>query len=152
MKAILAAAIAAQLSHPAPRVAQTPQTPAAGCSLAVHVTGFRNDKGVIGCLMFRSPDGWPENEDKAYTRAALPITGSDAVLNFPHVTPGRYGIVVLHDENSNHKLDRNIFRVPKEGFGFANNPHVALSAPSWKDASVEVTCPATPIDIQLIYK
>lgn len=82
----------------------------------------------------------------------MPITGNDAVLQFEHVPPGRYAIAVLHDENSNHRLDRNFFGVPKEGFGFANNPHVALSAPSWRAASVEVTCPATTVNIQLIYK
>lgn len=123
-----------------------------GCSLLVHVDGFRNQKGVIGCAVFGSPKGWPENDAKAYLRAAIPISGKDAVLKFADVTPGRYGIVVLHDENENHHLDRNIFRVPREGFGFANNPHVTLSAPSWEEASVQVTCPATQIDIHLIYK
>ncbi len=83
---------------------------------------------------------------------AITITGDSAVLKFVHVPAGRYGIVVLHDENANHRLDRNIFRVPKEGFGFANNPHVGLSAPSWEDASVQVTCPDTAVGIHLIYK
>jgi uncharacterized protein (DUF2141 family) len=147
-KIIVAGVIAAQLTLPVPPADSIPR----GCSLTLRVDGFRNRKGVIGCAVFSSSKGWPEDDDKAYTRAAIPITAGSAVLNFPRVPPGRYGIVCLHDENSNHKLDRNIVRVPKEGFGFANNPHVAFSAPSWKDASVEVACPATPVDIHLIYK
>jgi uncharacterized protein (DUF2141 family) len=122
------------------------------CSLTLSVDGFRNRKGVIGCAVFKSPNGWPEHDDEAYTRAAIPITANTAVLAFDHVPPGRYGIACLHDENANHRLDRNFFRVPREGFGFANNPRVVFSAPSWKDASVEVTCPATRVDIHLIYK
>lgn len=122
------------------------------CSLVIHVNGFRNHRGVIGCAVFQSPNGWPEEDDKAYTRAAIPITAETALLSFPAVPPGRYGIACLHDENANHHLDRNIFRVPKEGFGFANNPRVLFSAPSWKDASVEVTCPVTQVNIHLIYK
>ncbi len=147
---IVLALLAAQMpvTPPSPSVPSAAQ----GCSLTVHVDGFRNHKRVIGCAVFRSSNGWPENDDEAYTRAALPITGNSAVIQFAHVPPGRYGIAVLHDENSNHRMDRNIFRVPKEGFGFANNPHVALSAPSWQDASVQVTCPDTQVNIHLIYK
>jgi uncharacterized protein (DUF2141 family) len=128
-------------------------TTAAACSLAVQVDGFRNGKGVIGGAVFKTPDGWPESDREALVRNAVPVSGKPrVVLSFPDVPPGRYAIVVLHDENRNHRLDRNIFRVPKEGFGFANNPHVGLSAPSWKDSSIEVSCPATEVNIHLIYK
>jgi uncharacterized protein (DUF2141 family) len=68
------------------------------------------------------------------------------------VPPGRYGVVVIHDENSNMKLDRNFFGIPKEGFGFANNPRVVLSAPSFQAGSVAVKFPTTEIAIRLIYK
>jgi uncharacterized protein (DUF2141 family) len=120
--------------------------------LIVHVDGFRNHNGVIGCAVFKDSKGWPEHDEQAYTRAAIPITSVTAVLTFDHVPPGRYGIACLHDENANHHLDRNFFRMPKEGFGFANNPRVLFSAPSWQDASVEVACPSTRVDIHLIYK
>jgi len=147
-KIIVAGAIGIQLTSPVPPADSVPH----GCSLTLHVDGFRNRKGVIGCAVFASPNGWPEDDDKAYARAAIPIAATNEVLNFPHLPPGRYGIACLHDENSNHRLDRNIFRVPKEGFGFANNPHVTFSAPSWIAASVEVVCPVTEVDIHLIYK
>ena len=42
--------------------------------------------------------------------------------------------------------------VPKEGFGFANNPHVLLIAPPIEKATIPVTCPVTTTDIRLIYK
>jgi uncharacterized protein (DUF2141 family) len=123
------------------------------CTLAVHVDGFRNGKGVIGCAVFKDQTGWPEHDEQAFMRNAVPVAGnSSLVLTFPDVPPGRYGIVVLHDENANHRLDRSIFGVPKEGFGFANNPHVGHSAPSWEESSVQVSCPATDVDIHLIYK
>jgi uncharacterized protein (DUF2141 family) len=123
------------------------------CTLDVHVDGFRNSKGLIGGAVFKDKAGWPENDAQAFARAAIPVPGKmQAVLTFRDVPEGRYGIVVLHDENANHRLDRNILRVPREGFGFANNPHVKLSAPSWQDASVQVACPATEIRIHLIYK
>ena len=121
------------------------------CTLLIHVTGFRNQKGKAGGTVFSSPNGWPEDNNKSYAHGGFPIEGDHAILTF-HVAPGRYAIAVLHDENENHKLDRNFLRIPKEGFGFANNPHVGLSAPKWEDAAVNVACPVTEINVRLIYK
>jgi len=129
-----------------------PSAPAPGnCALVVHVTGFRNQKGVAGGTIFKTPDGWPENNAKSFMHAPFPITGDHATLTFS-LPPGTYGVAVLHDENENRKLDRNFMGIPKEGFGFANNPHVGLSAPNWHDAAINVTCPVTEIQIRLIYK
>jgi uncharacterized protein (DUF2141 family) len=145
-------ALAAQIAAPVMSSTSSADSVPHGCPLVIHVDGFRNRKGVIGCAVFQSTNGWPEEDDKAYTRAAIPITGDVAILSFAAIPPGRYGIACLQDENANHHLERNIFRVPKEGFGFSNNPRVTFSAPSWKEASVEETCPATRVDIHLIYK
>src|SRR5438309_9997175 len=134
-------------------ILQMPLQSAEACALTVQVDGLRNGNGLLGGVVFKTPGGWPEDHDRAFTRTAAPVAGnSQLVLTFPEIPSGRYGIAVLHDENSNHRLDRNIFRLPKEGFGFANNPHVGLTAPSWQESSVQVTCPSTDITIQLIYK
>jgi uncharacterized protein (DUF2141 family) len=122
------------------------------CTLIIHVTGFRNTKGLLGAELFTSSVGWPENVSKSYRHDHFPIEGDHATARFDHLPAGRYGIVVLHDENENQKLDRNIFMVPKEGFGFANNPHVLLIAPSIEKATIPVTCPSTTTEIHLIYK
>jgi uncharacterized protein (DUF2141 family) len=121
------------------------------CTLRIHATGFRNQKGFAGAAIFASPDGWPERENKSVAHDGFPFTGSDATLTFK-LPPGKYGVVVLHDENKNEKLDRNFLGVPTEGFGFANNPPVFLTAPSFERATVAVTCPVTSIDVKIIYK
>jgi len=121
------------------------------CTLQVHVTGFRDNHGTAGGVVFSSADGWPSDRSKAIVQGGFPIAGHRATEIF-QLTPGRYGIVVIHDENSNMKLDRNFFGIPKEGFGFSNNPKVIVSAPSFQAAAVPVKCPATQIEIRLIYK
>ncbi len=146
LKSILVAAIllstaAAGGANPPPRK----------CLLRVHATGFRNQKGLAGGQVFTSPDGWPEKNDKAFASDEVPIAGTQATLSF-HLPPGVYGVVVLHDENEDQKLDRNFLGVPTEGFGFANNPPVSLTAPPFHAATVNVTCPVTDINVKLIYK
>jgi uncharacterized protein (DUF2141 family) len=121
------------------------------CTLEIHVTGFRNNKGTAGGVVFSSPDGWPSDRSKAVVQGGFPIANRQATEIF-RVVPGHYGVVVIHDENSNMKLDRNFFGIPKEGFGFSNNPKVTVSAPSFQAAAIPVICPATQIEIRLIYK
>jgi uncharacterized protein (DUF2141 family) len=122
------------------------------CSLVIHVTGFRSTKGLLGAGLFTSSVGWPEDVAKSFRQAHFPIEGDHATARFDHLPARKYGVVVLHDENENQKLDRNIFMFPTEGFGFGNNPHVLLVAPPIEKATIAVTCPETTTDIHLIYK
>jgi uncharacterized protein (DUF2141 family) len=127
------------------------QTPGTNCRLVVHIDGFRNQKGAAGVTVFKSPDGWPEDNSKAFKHEGHPFSGHEAAVEV-ELPPGRYAIAVLHDENSNHKLDRNMFGWPKEGFGFANNPKVNLTAPSFDKAAIQVNCRVTETTVHLIYK
>jgi uncharacterized protein (DUF2141 family) len=102
-------------------------------------------------VVFASPLGWPEDRSHAVVHGGFTIQNRQANEEFG-VPPGRYAIVVIHDENENQRLDRNFWGIPKEGFGFANNPRVILSAPSWQAASTEVSCPRTRVEIRLTYK
>ena len=138
-------------SHSMP-VSASPAASEGNCSLVIHVTGFRNTKGVLGAELFTSSAGWPEDVNKSFRHEHFPIEGDHATARFDHIPAGKYGVVVLHDENGNQKLDRNVFLVPKEGFGFANNPHVLLAAPPIEKATIPVTCPETTTEIRLIYK
>jgi uncharacterized protein (DUF2141 family) len=118
------------------------------------VDGLRNSTGVVGAVIFASPDGWPENTDKSlhHWPTEIPAGKREATAIWENLPPGNYGVAVIHDENRNRKLDRNFIGIPKEGFGFANNPPVGLSAPAYDAAKVHVTCPATEISIHLQYK
>ena len=123
-----------------------------GCKLIVHVDGFRDDKGKLGVTLFNQPNGWPEKNDKSFRHGPFPINGKTGTGIFTDLPPGPYAVAVIHDENENKKLDRNFFNIPTEGFGFANNPKVTLSAPHYSAAIVHVACPVTETTVHLIYK
>ncbi|MGB6687666.1 MAG: DUF2141 domain-containing protein [Terracidiphilus sp.] len=145
---------------PAPSGAQAPNLDLpqarghAACTLRIHLDGLRNSKGNLGTVIFTSPDGWPEDTGKAFRAGPAPIAAGErqgtAVWN--DLPPGDYGVAAIHDENSNAKLDKNLFGVPKEGFGFANNPHVGWGPAPFKAALVHVICPVTEITIHIQYK
>jgi uncharacterized protein (DUF2141 family) len=124
------------------------------CTLRVHADGLRNTKGVVGVLLFHSADGWPDDVAKSakHDASAIAAEGRVATVVFTGVPEGDYGVVALHDENENMKLDKNLFGFPKEGFGFANNPHVGFGPPPFRAAVVHVQCPVTETGIHIVYK
>jgi uncharacterized protein (DUF2141 family) len=81
--------------------------------------GLLNDKGrLLGVTMRAKP-------------------GSQSV-EFPDLPPGRYAVIVFHDENDNGLLDKNGLGIPIEGYGFSNNATGFFSAPSFDDAAITV--------------
>jgi uncharacterized protein (DUF2141 family) len=131
-----------------------PGKPAQGCTLRIHVDGLRNSTGNIGTVLFTSAAGWPEDLGKTFRHGPAPIGPGErkGTAVWENLPPGDYAVAVIHDENSNHHLDRNFFGIPKEGFGFANNPRVVLSAPAFKLALVHVQCPETETTVHIQYK
>ncbi len=125
-----------------------------GCTLRIHVNGLRNSNGNLGSVIFTSADGWPEDTKRAFRAGPTPIPPGkrQTTAVWANLPPGDYGVAAIHDENSNAKLDRNIFGIPKEGFGFANNPHVWFGPPAFRMAIVHVQCPATETTIHLQYR
>ena len=52
-----------------------------------------------------------------------------------NLDPGRYAIILFHDENGNGKLDKNALGVPTEPYGFSNNVPGFLGPPAYKKRS-----------------
>jgi len=139
-------------------LSQTAQAPGTGsgpnCTLLIHVDGLRNSSGKIGTVVFKTADGWPENTSKALRVGPSEIVPGErqgtAVWN--GLPSGDYAVAAIHDENSNARLDRNLIGIPKEGFGFANNPHVGWGPPPFQAALVHVACPVTETTIHIQYR
>ncbi len=106
-------------------------------TVEVSVTGLRSAKGQVLVCLTTNPKAFPDcSNDKASVRMAVKAADAgDFAVHAP--AAGTYAIAVVHDENSNNKLDTAIF-LPKEGFGFSRNPAIAIGPPSFKSASFAV--------------
>jgi uncharacterized protein (DUF2141 family) len=110
---------------------------APGFTVHINVTQVPNDKGAVGCLLFASAAGFPNDDGKALMRTFAAIQGGKATCTFEGVPAGRYSVSVMHDENLNQKLDTNFLGMPKEAFGFSNHARPGtFGPPSW-DAAAE---------------
>jgi uncharacterized protein (DUF2141 family) len=66
-------------------------------------------------------------------------------------SPGSYGLALYHDANGNGKIDRSGLGIPKEGFGFSNNPRILFSAPKLKSVRLTVGAAGAQTRIRMRY-
>ena len=84
--------------------------------------------------MTANPKAFPDCRKDAGAHKQLVAAANAKNIRFAGVAPGTYAISLVHDENSNGKLDVSIM-IPKEGFGFSRNPTVTFGPPKFQSAS-----------------
>ncbi len=136
-------------------VAATASTPQAQLPRAnlirVEITGLRSDKGQVLCTIFSSPVGFPKNSGKAAAHAKSEISHQRAVCEFPGISTGTYAVSVIHDENSNGKLDTNFLGIPREGVGASNNAKGHLGPPKFDAAAFHFPGGQLDLKITIVY-
>lgn len=118
---------------------QAPAPAAETHTLTVVVENVNQQGGNIGVLVFNSTRGWPEDRFAALRDVVVPAHPGTVQITIPGLPPGEYAVAVAHDVNMNHKVDRNLFGVPKEQWGMSNNPHATIKAPSFSAARFSLT-------------
>ncbi|MFN7711527.1 MAG: DUF2141 domain-containing protein [Curvibacter sp.] len=107
----------------------------------VEVSSFRNAKGTLNCRLFTEGSSFPDGNGARTVR--VPIDGAQASCAFANLAAGTYAVAVVHDENGNGRLDKNLIGLPTEGYGVSNNRTYAMSSPTW-DESKFVVAPGEP--------
>jgi uncharacterized protein (DUF2141 family) len=109
------------------------QSPCPG--IHVKILNIRNSTGSVACALFDSPVGFPIEFLRFATNVMIiKVRHTQARCDFEDIPPGTYALGVIHDENTNGKLDTNWLGVPTEGYGFSNDAKALLSAPSFSAA------------------
>lgn len=117
--------------------------------LDVGVADLRSAKGVLRVCLTADPDNFPAcvNDTKAMTRT---IPASIHGLSFDGLPPGGYAVAVIHDENSNAKLD-TFAGIPREGFGFSRNPPIHFGPPRFAAARFTIAGDANTQQVKMRY-
>jgi uncharacterized protein (DUF2141 family) len=108
-------------------------------SVEVSIEGVSSDKGIVYGSIFISTEGFPEDKQMAYTyRFSTAAEASDGaiLLNFPSIPAGWIVVAVLHDKDGNEELSFNSIGIPKEKYGFSQNPDSLFGPPAFDDAAV----------------
>lgn len=103
-------------------------------TLEVTVTNVENNNGQIRAVLFKGKQGFPGDASKAFKSLSVQAKEGKTVLVFEDIPYGEYAISLLHDQNSNGKMDTNVFGYPQEDYGVSNNATAALWAPQYEEA------------------
>lgn len=105
--------------------------------LTVEVRGIKKSIGKIFIAVYRKKDDFPSPDGRfKYAIVDAKAGNTTGVLSLPSDT---YAVAVFHDANDNTVMDKNMFGVPTEIYGFGNNARATFSAPSFEEAAIELT-------------
>ena len=116
----------------------------------VSVEGFNSNAGLCRLLVYGTDKGFPEDPDHAVLVLSGAIKENKSEFTF-NIQPGTYAISILHDENSNEKLDKTWYGKPKEGFGISNNPKVKFGPPSFQESAIKINRDNAEFRIKMLY-
>lgn len=123
-----------------------PTTKPAKVGLTVDIQNVRKKQGAVYIALFEPGKTFPEG--KPMEGKKIDANNNSLKATFT-VEPGEYAIAVYHDENSNGKMDKRIFGIPKEPYGFSNDFRPTMSAPTFSDCQFKVGDGGKAISIKL---
>lgn len=118
-------------------------------TLTVTFTNIEPARGQLLIALCNSKEMF-EKRREPYKKRRVAVNSSSVSVTFTGIPSGEYGIKVVHDENSNNKMDTNLVKMPKEGFGFSKNAMGKMGPPTFEAAKVNVSG-ETQITIKMKY-
>ena len=103
--------------------------------LTIEVTITKHQKGDILVALYNNKEDYMK---KTYKSAKVTVKKGKAILKFKGIEKGNYAFSLFHDVNSNEKLDKNFFGIPKEPYAFSNNEKGSFGPPKYKKAMFTV--------------
>ena len=101
-----------------------------GSQIDLVVENIHSKDGILKIALYSNAD---EYEREIYFRGInLKVDANTREYIIEDVPDGVYAIAIYHDINQNEKLDTNFFGIPKEPYGFSNNPKT-LTRPSFDE-------------------
>lgn len=117
--------------------------------LTVQASGFTSSAGQAVAKLFRPGE---KVTGPSQTQLMSTIEGGRAVFTFTDLAPGKYAVVVFHDQNKNGEIDHNAIGLPGEPLGFSNGFSLGLTSgmPTFDKLSFSYT--GGPLSIELLVK
>lgn len=115
--------------------------------LDIEITSLRSGKGLLRLCLTAEPARFPDCKTGGIART---VPASSPHIRFEGLAPGTYALAVIHDENSNAKLDTFV-GIPREGFGFSRNPAIGFGPPRFKAAGFLVEAEGAAQQVKIRY-
>ena len=107
-------------------------------TLTVEVKGLRSQTGQVLVALHDNSTSFPSDWSNAKRAVRISAVQKTPVAEFRNLKRGSYAVIVVHDEDSDGAMTKNIIGFPREGFGSSNNPSV-FGPPRFRAARFELT-------------
>lgn len=132
----------------APLLAAVLAWPAFAVELTVDIERVGAQTGRLTVFLYDSEEAWNGKRDALMMQRAYP-DGSDRLqVRFDGLKAGRYGVMVLHDKDGNRRFDVGPLGIPKDDYGFSNNP-VVFAKPGFERIAFELPASGTRIQVRM---
>lgn len=116
-----------------------------GITITVTIPNTKNNEGNM-LLGLHNADTFMKG--KGIQNTSSKIKNNIVSVSFTNVPRGEYAIMVLHDENSNNRMDFELNGMPKEDYGMSNNP-MSYGPPQFHEAKFSVEKENLELEIRL---
>lgn len=111
-------------------------TNAAAGQIDLMMTGFASDEGQARIILMQDIEEYTSVRPVSQV-ASVPFTNGEARWS-AEVAPGTYAIIAHHDRNANDDLDRPVFELPLEPYGYSNGAWTSAGLPDFEAVAFEV--------------
>lgn len=105
--------------------------------LSVEIEGLRTPTGALLVAIYSDENAFPADWSRAIETGRLDVSSAVATIRFENLPPGRYAVAVLHDEDGDLAMTRNLLGYPLEGIGLSNNPRI-FGPPNFASAAFDL--------------
>jgi uncharacterized protein (DUF2141 family) len=114
------------------------------------ITNIDNSKsGYLWIGLYKNKNAFGKL-DGAIKVLYIPVKEKTVQAKFTEVKYDTYSINIFHDENSNKDIDKNFIGIPKEGYGFSNNPNF-IGPPTFEKTKFKFSQSIGKVTIKMRY-
>ncbi len=119
--------------------------------ITINITNIRSEKGLIRLALYDHKNQFPNDPPRSFDFKKTLDEEGCLEITLMDIPSGTYAISILDDEDKNNRMNINLLRMPKEGYGFSNNVEPGFNPPAFKKCSFRVEAGDTCIEIKIRY-
>jgi uncharacterized protein (DUF2141 family) len=116
-------------------------------NLIINITGFESNNGVASIGITDSKENYDNGNN--FRGVHAPIQERIAQFIAEDIEFGDYAVKVYHDENNNSKMDKAMFGIPTEAYGFSNDARGKFGPPKYSEAVFQFNSSGQEIFIKI---
>ncbi len=115
----------------------------------VEISGLRGAKGQVLIALHDNRWAFPSRWDQALVRTSVPAVEGTATATLKLTRPGRFALIVVHDEDGDGRMNKSPLGLPREGYATGRNAPT-LEFPLF-DAALRDWASGSRVSIRLVY-